>query len=149
MTRYRALQRASGSSNTADVLQVERRAERPAFTDCGGATSSAESDGDQLYLLQDPWDQSWDHSPIKVGRARDVAARVRSLESGHNFRLQVLTIFPGQGRLERRVHALLSEHRAADGRGHEWFTVTMQQALAAVALAIASCVHSGPPADPV
>ena len=151
-TRYHAMkragQRAGGGFNTAErPAETERLAERPA--DCEGATSSMESDGDHLYLLQYPWDQSWDHSPIKVGRAQDVAARVRSLESGHNFRLRVLTIFPGQGKLERRVHALLSEHRAADGRGQEWFTVTMQQALAAVALAIASCVHSGPPADPV
>ena len=143
-TRYHAMkragQRASGGFNTA-----ERPAETERPAECGGATSSVESGGDQLYLLQYPWDQSWDHSPIKVGRAQDVAARVRSLESGHNFRLRVLTIFPGQGKLERRVHALLSEHRAADGRGQEWFTVTMQQALAA----IASCVHSRPPADPV
>ena len=155
-TRYHAMkragQRASGGFNTAErpaetERPAERLAERPA--DCEGATSSMESDGDHLYLLQYPWDQSWDHSPIKVGRAQNVAARVRSLESGHNFRLRVLTIFPGQGKLERRVHALLSEHRAAGGRGHEWFTVTMQQALAAVALAIASCVHSRPPADPV
>ena len=98
---------------------------------------------DQLYLLRYPWE----NSPIKVGHAKDVTARVHSLESGHNFKLQVLTIFLGQGRLERNVHALLSEHRATNGRGHEWFTVTLQQALTAVALAIASCVHSGPPTD--
>ena len=57
----------------------------------------------QLYLLR----YTWENSPIKVGHAKDVTARVHSLESGHNFKLQVLTIFPGQGRLERKVHALL------------------------------------------
>ena len=139
-TRYHAMkragQRASGGFNTAErPADTERHAEH--LADCEGATSSVESDGDQLYLLQYPWDQSWDHSPIKVGRARDVAARVRSLDSGHNFRLRVLTIFPGQGKLERRVHALLSEHRAADGRGQEWFNVTLQQALSATASALA------------
>ena len=98
---------------------------------------------DHLYLLRYPWE----NSPIKVGHAKDVTTRVNSLESGHNFKLQVLTIFPGQGRLERKVHVLLSEHRATNGRGHEWCTVTLQQALTAVALAITSCVHSEPITD--
>ena len=101
------------------------------------------TEADQLYLLRYPWE----NSPIKIGHAKDITTRVHSLESGHNFRLQVLTIFPGQGRLERNLHALLSEHRAANGRGHEWFNVTLQQALTAVALATANCVHSGPIAD--
>ena len=101
------------------------------------------TEADQLYLLRYPWE----NSPIKVGRARDVTTRIRSLEAGHNFKLHVLTIFPGQGRLERKVHALLSEHRATSGRGHEWFTVALQQVLTTVALAMSSCVHSGPPTD--
>ena len=84
----------------------------------------------------------WEDSPSKVGHAKDVAARVRSLEAGHNLKLQVLAIFPGQGRLERRVHALLSDHRATDGRGQEWFNVTLQQAFSAAASALAFA-HSG------
>ena len=96
-------------------------------TDCGA------TEDDQLYLLRYPWEDS----PIKVGHAKDVAARVCSLEAGHNIKLQVLAIFPGQGRLERRVHALLSDFRAADGRGQEWSKVTLQQALLAAALAFA------------
>ena len=47
---------------------------------------------DQLYLLRYPWD----NSPSKVGHAKDVTARVRSLEGGHNLKLQVLAIFLGQ-----------------------------------------------------
>ena len=119
MTRLRAMkragQRASGGFNTA-----ERPAERPA--DCEGATSSMESDGDHLYLLQYPWDQSWDHSPIKVGRARDVAARVRSLESGHNFRLQVLTNLPWPGEVGAQGACVVvrtqSRRRAGSGVVH-------------------------------
>ena len=95
-----------------------------------GACGATEDD--QLYLLRYPWEDS----PIKVGHAKDVAARVHSLEAGHNMKLQVLAIFPGQGRLERRVHALLSDHRATDGRGQEWFNVTLQQALLAAASAL-------------
>ena len=101
------------------------------------------TEADQLYLLRYPWE----NSPIKIGHAKDITTRVHSLESGHNFKLQVLTIFLGQGRLERKVHALLSDHRASDGRGQEWFNVTIQQALTAVALAIVNCVHSGSIAD--
>ena len=101
------------------------------------------TEADHLYLLRYPWE----NSPIKIGHAKDITTRVHSLESGHNFRLQVLTIFLGHGRLERKVHALLSEHRATNGRGHEWFAVTLQQALTAVALAITSCVHSEPITD--
>ena len=76
------------------------------------------------------------NSHINVGCVKDVATRVRSIETGHNIKLRVLAIFPGQGRLEHKLHALLSDHRAADGRGQEWFNVTLQQALSAAALAM-------------
>ena len=94
---------------------------------------------DHLYLLRYPWGES----PIKVGRAKDVDARVHQLERGHNFKLQQLAIFPGQGWIERRVHTLLSKHKATDGRGQEWFHVSLGEAL----LAVAACVHSAPLAD--
>ena len=106
------------------------RASAAAPTALDGACGATEDD--QLYLLRYPWEDS----PIKVGHAKNVAARVHSLEAGHNMKLQVLAIFPGQGRLERRVHALLSDHRATDGRGQEWFNVTLQQALSAAAAAL-------------
>ena len=97
------------------------------------APSASATAVDHLYLLRYPWDKS----PVKVGRAQDVDARVRQLEAGHNFKLQQLAIFPGQGRLERRVHMLLSDYRATDGRGQEWFLVTPEQAASAATLAIA------------
>ena len=109
------------------------------------AVRPAERPAEQLYLLSYPWPSS----PIKVGRTHDVSARVGQLEGGHNFRLQLLAVCPGQGRLEHNVHALLSSYRATSGRGQEWFQVTLAQALSAVAMAIATAyVHSGPPADP-
>ena len=126
MSTYRAERKAS----TVGAEQpVERTAERP-----------AERLADQLYLLRYPWQDS----PIKVGRTHDVNARICQLESGHNFRLQLLAVFPGLGPFEHKVHALLSNYRASGGRGQEWFQITLPQALLAVAL----CVHSGPPADP-
>ena len=123
-TAHRAQKRADrASAATPTALDgAARRAD--------GACGATEDD--QLYLLRYPWEDS----PIKVGHAKDVAARVHSLEAGHNMKLQVLAIFPGQGRLERRVHALLSDHRATDGRGQEWFNVNVQQALLAAASAL-------------
>ena len=125
MSTYRAERKAS-------TVNAEQTAERP-----------AECPAEQLlYLLRYPWQDS----PIKVGRTHDVAARICQLENGHNFRLQLLAVFPGLGQFEPKVHALLSNYRASGGRGQEWFQVTLSQALLAVALA--ACVHSGPPADP-
>ena len=94
---------------------------------------------DQLYLLSYPWE----NSPIKVGRAHDVFARVCQLEGGHNFRLNLLAVFPGQGAVEHGVHAILSKHKATGGRGQEWFQVSLEEAL----LAVAACVHPAPPVD--
>ena len=124
-SRYKAARKQQACKST---VTAERPAERHAS---------------QLYLLCYPWDDS----PIKVGRTHDVEARICQLEGGHNFRLQLLAVFPGQGRLEHKVHALLSTHRATNGRGQEWFEVTLAQVSSAVALAIAARVHSGPPAD--
>ena len=128
-SRYKAARKQQACKST---VTAERLAER-----------FAERHASQLYLLCYPWDDS----PIKVGRTHDVEARICQLEGGHNFRLQLLAVFPGQGRLESKVHALLSTHRATNGRGQEWFQVTLSQALSAVALAIAACVHAGSPAD--
>ena len=74
---------------------------------------------DNLYIMR----YTWAGSPLKVGRARDVEARARQLESGHCFRLQVLAVFPGQGHLEREVHECLRFYRVENGRGREWFKV--------------------------
>ena len=66
--------RALHFSRMADdsVVKAGLKPERPA--------------SEQLYLLSYPWD----NSPIKVGRAHDVSARMCQLEGGHNFRLKLL-----------------------------------------------------------
>ena len=94
---------------------------------------------EQLYILSYPWAGS----PIKVGRTHDVSARVGQLEGGHNFRLKLLAVFPGLGAQEHKVHTLLKSFRATNGRGKEWFQVTLAQAL----LAVAKCVQDGPDTD--
>ena len=126
MSTYQAERKVKATAGAEQHVDAERSAERPVEQ--------------QLYLLRYPWQDS----PIKVGRAHDVAVRICQLESGHNFRLQLLAVFPGLGPFEHKAHALLSNYRASGGRGQEWFQITLPQALLAVAL----CVHSGPPADP-
>eukprot|EP00969_Alexandrium_andersonii_P159747 7058545-Alexandrium_andersonii.AAC.1 len=77
-----------------------------------------------------------DVEALKIGRAADVEARARQLEAGHNFRMRPLATFPGQGYLEPRVHGMLAHNRASGGRGREWFAVSLDAALHAVALAL-------------
>ena len=72
---------------------------------------------------------------LKVGRSNDPETRRRGLETCHNFRLELLAIFPGKGHLEAAVHLRLGEHRSTRGAGNEWFRIDLQGALRAVAMA--------------
>ena len=100
---------------------------RPADT---GSTSQ-----DALYVLRYDFDPCGTMG-LKIGRAACVQTRVRQLETSHNFRLIVLATFPGLGHLEPRVHALLSESRAREGRGREWFCAPLDTVLHTIALAM-------------
>ena len=81
-----------------DQTRVDRASATPSAVPSAAPTeelANAEAnatEADQLYLLRYPWE----NSPIKVGHAKDVTARVRSLEVGHNIKLRVLAIFLGQ-----------------------------------------------------
>ena len=79
------------------------QAERKACKSTVGAEQPAERPAEQLYLLRYPWQDS----PIKVGRTHDVAARICQLESGHNFRLQLLVVFPGLGQFEHKARVVV------------------------------------------
>ena len=89
---------------------------------------------DTLYVLRYEFDPCGTMG-LKIGRAACVDARVRQLEASHNFRLIVLATFPRLGRLEARVHAMLSESRAREGRGREWFHAPLDTVLHTIALA--------------
>ena len=47
------------------------------------------------------------------------------------------------GWAEHKVHTLLKSFRATDGRGKEWFQVTLAHAL----FAVAKCVQDSPDTD--
>ena len=89
---------------------------------------------DALYVIKYDFDPCGTMG-LKIGRAACVETRVRQLEASHNFRLIVLATFPGLGHLEARVHAMLSESRAREGRGREWFCAPLDTVLHTIALA--------------
>jgi len=74
---------------------------------------------------------------LKVGCSNDPAARARQLEAGHPFRITTLAVCNNLGHLEHAVHHLLHPFRCDGGSGREWFSVSLADALRAVACAFA------------
>jgi hypothetical protein len=62
--------------------------------------------------------QSGDDGPIKIGFTRNLAARLRQLQTGHPAKLRVLRAFRGDERLEAWLHRHFAAHRL----NGEWFT---------------------------
>ena len=97
--------------------------------------SSSEGDDSYfLYLMRYEFDPCGTMG-IKVGRTKNLAARVEGFEEGHNFRMKVLRVYKGLGNLEPIIHRLLASKRASGGPGREWFEVSFATAMKAVALA--------------
>lgn len=73
-----------------------------------------------VYIVQGEDEEEDRTAPVKIGFARDVHQRMRSLQTGNPDRLRLLVCFPGTRRHERRLH-----ERFADARIHdEWFRYT-------------------------
>ena len=87
-----------------------------------------------LYLMRYEFDPCGTLG-VKIGRTKNLAARVEQLELAHNFRMKVLRVYRGLGNLEPLVHRLLASRRANGGPGTEWFDVSFSAAMKAVALA--------------
>jgi len=60
------------------------------------------------------------HGYTKIGRSRNVAARLKQIRCGHIGRLCLLRQFPGMGNREGEVHAALDPWRTHG----EWFADT-------------------------
>ena len=69
---------------------------------------------------------------VKIGCSNDVPKRKREFEATHNFRMNVLAIFPRKGYLERQVHLQLSHLRVAECAGTEWFKCSLGKAVAVI-----------------
>ena len=80
---------------------------------------------DSLYITQ----YSTSRSAVKIGRSIDVNKRKHSLESGHNFYIEVAAVFPEKGHLEAVVHKRLEAKRSNIGAGVEWFDISVPEAL--------------------
>ena len=87
-----------------------------------------------LYLMRYEFDPCGTMG-VKIGRTKNLAARVADIEDGHNFRMKVLRVYRGLGDLEPLVKQLLASRRASGGPGTEWFNVSFAAAMKAVALA--------------
>ena len=70
---------------------------------------------------------------VKIGRCNGIHERRRAIGKGHNFELQLIASYQGQGHLERRVHKHLEDFRSSNGLGAEWFNAPGVYALSAVA----------------
>ena len=82
---------------------------------------------DDLYVMQYSTGDA-----VKIGRSRDVEKRRRSLESGHNFFVALVAVFPAEGHLESLVHKHLQIFRSTTGAGKEWFNVSKEQAITVI-----------------
>lgn len=88
---------------------------------------------DDLYIMR----YDWNDKIVKIGHSTNIENRVKYLECGQAFRVIVLSVFPGKGHLEGKVHELLSEFRVNNCMGREWFEVSQEFATKTIKMAIA------------
>ena len=96
-----------------------------AYRRAGLEPPSKSKPADSLYIMQ----YSTSRTAVKIGRSIDVNKRKRSLESGHNFFIEVAATFPEKGHLEPKVHKRLEAKRSKIGAGVEWFDISVTEAL--------------------
>lgn len=69
-----------------------------------------------LYVMQT------EHGLIKIGRAENVEIRKRRIEDDYGCHMVVVSVFPGRGNEEGRIHDRLIAHRLAVGHSREWYS---------------------------
>jgi hypothetical protein len=101
-----------------------------------------------LYIMAMSLDPEGSVHGLKVGRSANIPQRSACLSSCMPFTMLVLATFTGAGDREDVVHAALAHHRNTNGRGREWFHVSLPDMLHAVACALQSRnkVNGGPAA---
>ena len=88
---------------------------------------------DSLYVAT----YSFDDAIVKIGRSANVHQRLRDLESSHNFHVLLLAEFPGLGHLEPKLHEHFKDYRSDEGRGREWFRVSLAQVASVLGVLLA------------
>lgn len=76
-------------------------------------------------------------SLVKVGRSADPYRRLRELESGMPFRLEMYAVWENCGDFETAVHRALSPYRAQGTTCREWYSCHPEVAHASVQLLLA------------
>jgi hypothetical protein len=84
--------------------------------------------GTELYILRN----TRIPGELKIGRTNNYRLRTHELQRSQNFSIEVLTVFPRMGHLERAVHAKLQHARVSGAPGTEWFACDLDEAEAAV-----------------
>ena len=84
--------------------------------------------GTELYILRN----ARIPGELKAGRTNDYRERKHELQRSQNFSIEVLTVFPRLGHLERAVHAKLQHFRLSGVPGTGWFACDLDEAVAAV-----------------
>ena len=76
-------------------------------------------------------------SLVKVGRSADPYRRLRELESGMPFRLEMYAVWEDCGDFETAVHRALSPYRTQGTTCREWYSCHSEVAHASVQLLLA------------
>jgi len=84
------------------------------------------------YLHQRPEEESEEHKErmcyfikseddtlLKIGKSRDIGARLASLQTGSPQKLVLIGMFPNNGNLEKKLHKRLRQYRTHG----EWFKI--------------------------
>lgn len=108
--RWRVIFREPGGAKTTRSYATKDKAQRVA--DKFNAAAERKKQGFWVYFIQ-----AGDDGPIKIGKAKDVAVRLRALQTGSVVSLSLLHAIPPGGPTERAMHRRFERHR---GRG-EWF----------------------------
>ena len=95
------------------------------------AVRAARQEADDLHIMRYAWRGASSHA-LKIGRSKNVTARQKQSDSGHDFFMDTVAVFKGRGDVEARVHKRLAAHRSCRGSGTEWFDVTVPEALCVI-----------------
>ena len=94
--------------------------------------------GANLYIMKISTDLDGLHFGFKIGRSFNAAKRARMLGTSMPFHMVLCAEFSGKGHFEKHLHKQLAKYRNNDGRGREWFRLTLTDALQA----IDDCIYS-------
>ena len=116
-----------------DRRQAAGQAPKPSAPDVPDATSTTPQ---SLYVMTISTDPDGRQFGVKIGRANNPCERAKQLETSMPFHVDVRHESRFLGYLEDQVHGYLANFRNTDGRGREWFRVSLGEAIHAIAMVL-------------